>query len=105
MKGGCDEERGTAVAEGGAALAFWDAARSGLPVRKAGVAAVLAGGGGVVPAGRRGEGERARPGKRRYLSLAKRQEIAVGVAAGGPPRLIASWPGRRPATADREIRP
>ena len=40
----------------------------------------------------------------RYLSLAEREEISVGVAAGEPVRVIAARLGRAPATVSREIR-
>jgi IS30 family transposase len=40
----------------------------------------------------------------RYLSVAEREEIAVGVAAGEPLRVIAARLGRHPATVGREIR-
>jgi IS30 family transposase len=40
----------------------------------------------------------------RYLSLAEREEIAVGVAAGQPLRVIAARLGRPASTVSREIR-
>jgi IS30 family transposase len=40
----------------------------------------------------------------RYLSVAEREEIAVGVAAGEPLRVIAARLGRHPATVGREVR-
>jgi transposase, IS30 family len=87
-------------------LAFWDGLRGGLPVGEAGVAA---------GAGRTAEGWfRAAGGVKgngpagsvsgRYLSVAEREEIAVGVAAGEPLRVIAARLGRHPATAGREVR-
>jgi IS30 family transposase len=39
----------------------------------------------------------------RYLSFAEREEIAVGVAAGEPVRVIAARLGRAPSTVSREI--
>jgi IS30 family transposase len=40
----------------------------------------------------------------RYLSVAEREEIAVGVAAGEPLRVIAARLGRAASTVSREIR-
>jgi IS30 family transposase len=40
----------------------------------------------------------------RYLSVAEREEIAVGVAAGQPVRAIAARLGRHPSTVSREVR-
>jgi IS30 family transposase len=40
----------------------------------------------------------------RYLSVAEREEIAAGVAAGEPLRVIAVRLGRHPATVGREVR-
>jgi IS30 family transposase len=40
----------------------------------------------------------------RYLSLAEREEIAVGVAAGQPLRVIAARLGRPASTVSREVR-
>jgi IS30 family transposase len=40
----------------------------------------------------------------RYLSLAEREEIAVGVAAGDGVRVIAARLGRAPSTVSREVR-
>jgi IS30 family transposase len=86
-------------------VAFWDGVRAGLPVAEAGVAA------GVGRAAeewfRRAGGVKGNgpgPVSGRYLSLAEREEIAVGVAAGEPLRLIAARLGRHPATLSREIR-
>jgi IS30 family transposase len=44
------------------------------------------------------------PGSGRYLSLAEREEIAAGVAAGERVRAIAVRLGRAPSTVSREIR-
>jgi IS30 family transposase len=84
---------------------FWDGVRSGLPVR---VAAAAAGvhrhqaeawfreAGGV-------KGNAPAAGKGRYLSLAEREEIAVGLAAGLPQAEIARRLGRPASTVSREI--
>ena len=86
-------------------VAFWDGVRSGLPVAEAGV---------VSGAGRTAQGWFRQAGGvkangpcavgGRYLSVAEREEIAVGVAAGEPLRVIAARLGRHPATVGREIR-
>jgi IS30 family transposase len=86
-------------------VAFWRAVRAGLPVREAGVAV----GAGRVAEDwfRRAGGVAANgtgPVGGRYLSLAEREEIAVGVAAGEPLRVIAARLGRDPATVSREVR-
>jgi transposase, IS30 family len=84
---------------------FWDGVRSGLSLRTAAAAAGVhrhqaeawfreAGG---VPA----NGPVA--GKGRYLSLAEREEIAAGAAAGDGVRVIAARLGRAPSTVSREI--
>jgi IS30 family transposase len=76
-----------------------------LPVREAGVAAGVGRtaedwfrvAGGVAANG---------PGRvsGRFLSVGEREEIAVGVAAGEPLRVIAARLGRHPATVGREVR-
>jgi IS30 family transposase len=89
-----------------ARLAFWDAVRAGLPVQEAGpVSGVGRAGeqwfrdaGGVKGNGPRG------PVSGRYLSLAEREEIAVGVAAGEGVRVIAARLGRAASTVSREVR-
>jgi transposase, IS30 family len=83
---------------------FWDLVRSGLAPGDAGVAAGRADGarrwfreaGGV-----KGNGPGAVSG--RYLSLAEREEIAVGVAARKSLREIARELGRPASTVSREI--
>ncbi len=87
-------------------LAFWDGVRGGLPVAEAGVAAGAGrtaedwfrAAGGVKGNGPRG------PVSGRFLSVAEREEIAVGVAAGERLRVIAARLGRHPATVGREVR-
>jgi len=85
---------------------FWDGVRSGLSLRRAAEAAGVhrhqaeawfreAGG---VPA----NGPAAGGG--RYLSLAEREEIAAGAAAGQGVRAIAARLGRAPSTVSRELR-
>jgi IS30 family transposase len=86
-------------------VAFWDGVRAGLGVREAGAAS---------GAGRSAEewfrqaggvkGNGPGPVGGRYLSLAEREEIAVGVAAGEPLRVIAARLGRPCSTVSREIR-
>jgi IS30 family transposase len=90
---------------GAVRVVFWDGVRSGLGLRRAAEAAGVSRGlaevwfreaGGVAgngPAGGRG----------RYLSLAEREEIAAGVAAGAGVREIAVRLGRAPSTVSREI--
>jgi transposase, IS30 family len=87
-------------------LAFWDGVRGGLPVLDA-AAAAGAGRTGEswfrAAGGVKGNGPR-RPPCGRYLSLAEREEIAVGVAAGASVRAIAGRLGRAASTVSREIR-
>jgi len=45
-----------------------------------------------------------RPAGGRYLSVAEREEIAVGLAAGESVRVIAARLGRSPSTVSREVR-
>jgi transposase, IS30 family len=86
---------------------FWDGVRAGLRVEEAAVAAGVstsAAGrwfqqaGGVKANGPGG------PVSGRYLSVAEREEIAVGLAAGLPVRQIAARLGRAASTVSREIR-
>ena len=86
-------------------LVFWDGVRAGLAVREAGVAA------GVERAGEdwfraaggvKGNGPRGAPCGR-YLSLAEREEIAVGLAAGLSMRQVAARLGRPVSTVSREV--
>jgi transposase, IS30 family len=86
---------------------FWDGIRSGLPVGEAAAAA----GAGRQQAGAwfreaggvKGNAPRGR-GRGRYLSLAEREEIALGVAAGLGCREIARRLGRAASTVSREVR-
>ena len=76
---------------------FWRSAawRCGVPVQTAEVWFRQAGGvksNGTMPVGGR------------YLSLAEREEIAVGLAAGEPVRAVARRLGRPASTVSREIR-
>jgi transposase, IS30 family len=85
---------------------FWRLVASGLPTEE--VAAVV----GVSPAGGRiwfRESGGMSPisleePSGRYLSLAEREEIALGRAAGASMRAIAQRIGRSPATVSRELR-
>jgi IS30 family transposase len=85
---------------------FWEGIRSGLGVQEAGAAAGV----GAVKAfawfklagGVKSNGPR--PAGGRYLSVAEREEIAVGLAAGQSVRVIAARLGRAPSTISREIR-
>jgi transposase, IS30 family len=84
---------------------FWDGVRAGLVWQDAGLAVGhrraaqrwfgLAGG---VKANGPG------PVSGRYLSVAEREEIAVGLAAGDSVRVIAAWLGRAASTVSREVR-
>jgi transposase, IS30 family len=85
---------------------FWEGVRLGLGVAEAGRAA------GVGPVksfewfklagGVKSNGPR--PGCGRYLSVAEREEIAVGLAAGESMRAIARRLGRPASTVSREVR-
>jgi IS30 family transposase len=86
-------------------VAFWDGVRAGLPVWEAGVAAGT--GRAAEEWFRRAGGVKGNgpgPVSGRVLSLAEREEIAVGVAAGEPLRVIAARLGRAPSTVSREVR-
>ena len=87
-------------------VVFWEAVRAGRPVEEAGLAARVSPGmpyrwlaraGGVKSNG-------PAPVSGRYLSLAEREEIAVGVAAGQSLREIAARLGRPASTVSREVR-
>src|SRR5262249_26072061 len=84
---------------------FWEGIRAGLATKEAGGAA-----GGARGTARRGVGRAggggghgAGPVGGRYLSLAEREEIAVGRAAGLGVRAIAAALGRSPSTVSREL--
>jgi transposase, IS30 family len=85
---------------------FWEGVRSGLGVAEAGVAAGVGPGKAVTwfrqAGGVKSNGPR-RPGGR-YLSVAEREEIAVGLAAGESLRSVAGRLGRAPSTVSREVR-
>jgi transposase, IS30 family len=85
---------------------FWEGVRSGLGIQEAGAAAGVCqqvanrwfrAAGGVKS---NGPG----PASGRYLSVAEREEIAVGLAAGDSVRMIAARLGRAPSTVSREVR-
>src|SRR6266581_3478991 len=83
-------------------VAFWEGVRSGVPWQEAAAAAGVARtaegwfrqAGGV-------KGNGPGPVSGRYLSLAEREEIAVGVAAREPLRVIAARLGRPASTVSR----
>jgi transposase, IS30 family len=86
-------------------VVFWDGVRAGLGVKEAGAAA------GVVHAwenwfrvagGVKGNGPRGVVSGR-FLSLAEREEIAVGLAAGLSMRRVAAGLGRPVSTVSREV--
>src|SRR5260370_28686379 len=88
-------------------VVFWEAVRAGLSAEEAGRAAGvshrmpyrwLSRAGGVKS---NGPG----PVSGRYLSLAEREEIAVGVAAGESLRVIAAPLGRAGAAGGRGVAP
>jgi len=85
---------------------FWDGMRAGLPVVEAERAAGVSKGQGGAwfrrAGGVKGNGP-VRPGGR-YLSVAEREEIAAGVAAGLSRRVIAARLGRPASTVSREVR-
>jgi len=85
---------------------FWEGVRSGLGIAEAGLAAGVGNeiafrwfkdAGGVKSNG-------PRPASGRYLSVAEREEIAVGLAAGQSVRVIAARLGRSASTVSREVR-
>ena len=84
---------------------FWDGVRSGLGVREAALAAGVGRSKAEVwfrlAGGVKGNGAGAVSG--RYLSVAEREEIALGVAAGQSFRQIAVRLGRAPSTVSREV--
>jgi IS30 family transposase len=86
-------------------VAFWDGVRAGLAWQEAAAAvgaARTAEGWFRVAGGVKGNGP-AGPGCGRYLSVAEREEIAVGLAAGDKPAQIAVRLGRPRSTVCREI--
>jgi transposase, IS30 family len=97
--------RGRMRAPREARVVFWEGVRSGLGWQDAAVAAGFPRGGQVwfrAAGGVKGNG--AGPVSGRYLSLAEREEIAVGRAAGDGVRVIAARLGRAPSTVSREVR-
>jgi len=85
---------------------FWEGIRSGLGTleagRAAGVGQVLAFAWFKRAGGVKANGPR--PAGGRYLSVAEREEIVVGLAAGESLRTIAARLGRSPSTVSREVR-
>jgi IS30 family transposase len=96
---------GRPVVPGALRVGFWGGIRSGLGLQEAAAAA------GVNPhqaqawfreaGGVKGNAPRA--GRGRYLSVAEREEIAVGLAQGLPLREVARRLGRAPSTVSREV--
>ena len=84
---------------------FWEGVRSGLGIVEASAAAGVAQHTGYawfrLAGGVKSNGP-VRPGGR-YLSLAEREEITVGLAAGESLRAIAARLGRAPSTISREV--
>jgi transposase, IS30 family len=84
---------------------FWDGVRAGLGVGEAAAAAGVAASGAQEwlrqAGGVKANGARAVSG--RFLSVAEREEIAVGVAAGLSCRRIAAGLGRAASTVSREV--
>jgi transposase, IS30 family len=85
---------------------FWDGVRAGLGVGEAAVAAGVSATKAKVWFGQAGgvKSNGAAPVSGRYLSVAEREEIAVGVAAGRSLRAIAAGLGRSASTVSREVR-
>jgi transposase, IS30 family len=84
---------------------FWCGVRSGLGVREAAAAAGVSAGLGQAWFRRAGGVAANGPvaGSGRFLSVAEREEIAVGLAAGVSLRQIAAGLGRLPSTVSREV--
>jgi IS30 family transposase len=85
---------------------FWEGVRAGLTVRDAALGAGVGPAKGFmwfqVAGGVKSNGPG--PVSGRYLSVAEREEIAVGLAAGESVRVIAARLGRAASTVSREIR-
>ncbi len=83
---------------------FWGLVRSGLPPRDAGLALGARRGAQrwfAVAGGVKANGPG--PVTGRFLSLAEREEIAVGLARGEPYRVIGARIGRPASTVSREV--
>ena len=84
---------------------FWDGVRAGLGVREAALAAGVGKSAAEVWFRQAGGVKGIGPGvvSGRCLSVAEREEIALGVAAGQSCRQIAARLGRAPSTVSREV--
>jgi transposase, IS30 family len=84
---------------------FWDGVRAGLGVAEAAAGAGVSAAQAHVWFGLAGgvKGNGAGPVSGRYLSVAEREEIALGVAEGRSLRQIAAGLGRPPSTVSREV--
>jgi IS30 family transposase len=106
----CDHRRVVVVKNGRPGLPrevrvrFWDGIRAGLGTREAAAAAGISRSLGVrwFAAGGGVKGNAPVAGSGRYLCLAEREEIALGLARGESCREIAARLGRSPSTVSRE---
>ena len=99
------KKRGRLPLPRAARFAFWEGVRSGLGVTEAcAVAGVALTGGEWFRRAGGVKGNGPGPVSGRYLSVAEREEIAVGVAAGEALAVIAGRLGRHPSTVGREVR-
>jgi transposase, IS30 family len=99
------KRRGRLPLPRGVRVVFWDGVRAGLGVGEAGAAAGAERAGEKwfrAAGGVKGNGPRGAVCER-YLSLAEREEIAVGLAAGLSMRKVAAGLGRPVSTVSREV--